>query len=237
MERISAWPNRFVLLDPPHADLGRRLGGQVLAPGDHLHVEGLAIVSHALADAAEAEQAKGAAGQDRADGGLPAALAQRPVFRRDVAHGGDHQAPGQLGRGVGDLGHARPAEIRVADDDAVVGGRPHVQIGQARADDEDQLQVRQTLDQAAWQGGALAQGAEHLKGRQQAGRLVLGKVPVEPGQLGARRQFRPVGGVQSHAGIVIENGDLHGSASCEGLGDETFIDPLRRNALSRPHVR
>ncbi len=125
----------------------------------------------------------------------------------DVAHGGDQQAPGQLGRGVGDAREGGTAKVGVAHDHAVLGRGGHVQVGQAHADDGDQLQIGQSRDQGAGQGHPLAHGAQDVEGLQRLDRLRLSQMTVEHGDLGPGLDPGPVGGVQRHAGVVVENGD------------------------------
>jgi hypothetical protein len=63
----------------------------------------------------------------------------------DVAHGGDQQAPAQFRRRGADVGEGGIARAGMGDDHACLGGGVQVEVGQAHADDGDQLQVRQTL--------------------------------------------------------------------------------------------
>ena len=62
---------QIVLLDAPHTDRRSGFLGEVLTPRDHRHARTLRIGGHALADAAESEQAERATRQDRAHRGLP----------------------------------------------------------------------------------------------------------------------------------------------------------------------
>ena len=68
----------------------RRAGGagdlrrQVLAPGDHRHAEGEADPGNLLADIAQSQDAEALAPQVCAETGLPAAIAYRTGFPREV---------------------------------------------------------------------------------------------------------------------------------------------------------
>ena len=100
---------------------------------------------------------------------------------RTVAIINPHASSGVASRTEAESGMG---EVRVGDQDPALGGRGHVQVGQAPADDGDQLQVGQPLDERAWKRHALAQGAHHIERRQYLGGLRLGQVPVENGDVG-----------------------------------------------------
>ena len=56
MLTMSDWRNRVLFCDPAHANLGAAFLCQVLAPGDHLHLQRLAETRNPLPKLAEAEQ-------------------------------------------------------------------------------------------------------------------------------------------------------------------------------------
>src|SRR4029077_8040751 len=89
------------LVDPPRARGGGMRLGEVLAPGDDLHAEGLADRADLGAELAEAEQAERLALEAGADRRLPLALAPSAILARDVAGEGEDETPGQLGRRIG----------------------------------------------------------------------------------------------------------------------------------------
>ena len=89
----SAVANSSSLLDPADADLGGALVGEVLAPGDDVHAEGLPDAGDLAAQPAEADDAEPGAGEVGADGLLPAAGADGGVLLRDVPGGARGSAP------------------------------------------------------------------------------------------------------------------------------------------------
>jgi hypothetical protein len=95
-------------------------------------------------------------------------------------------------------------EIRVGDKDAMFGGRGHVQVRQAPADDGDQLQVGQPLDETARKRHPLAHGAHDVEREQCLRGFRLGKMPVEDGYFGSALHRRPVGELEGHAGVIVE---------------------------------
>ena len=85
----------------------RRVRREILAPGDHVHLEGQADTRHPLADLAEAQQTETPALQVAADRGLPRpAAAKREVFRHQMPGQRENQRPGQLRRRLGPAGRA-----------------------------------------------------------------------------------------------------------------------------------
>src|SRR3954469_16314218 len=101
--------------DQDGAGRGGALGGEVLAPGDELHAEGLADGRHAQPEASEAEDRERPAVQGGADRALPAALAHALMLLREMAHAGEDQRPGELRGRV-----LRVPSPRVADDHAAL---------------------------------------------------------------------------------------------------------------------
>ena len=185
----------------------KRLGGvvgEILAPRNDLHAKHFRVFAHALSDPAETEKSKRLAGQRHTGGGLPRTVAHAPMLFGQVAHGRDQQPPGEFRSGVANGPESRIGEVRVGDQDAAVASRGHVQVGQAPADDGDQLQVRQPLDERARKRHALAQRTDHIEGPQLFRGLRLRKVTVENGYLATRLHRRPVGEVEGHPGVVVE---------------------------------
>src|SRR5258708_6860923 len=102
---------QILLRKVARAGLGRLLGGEVLAPGDHVHAENLAGRGDARADLSQADHAEALALQ--ADAGrqafVPAARAHVALAFRHVARRVDDEAPGELGSEVGAVPGARVA--------------------------------------------------------------------------------------------------------------------------------
>src|SRR3546814_440526 len=82
---------RRLLADGRAALGGRLLGGQVLAPGDRVHAEGLAIAGDQAAEAAEPDDAERRAVEVAAEADLPAAVAERLGLQVDAPGGGHDQ--------------------------------------------------------------------------------------------------------------------------------------------------
>nr|WP_171815318.1 hypothetical protein [Mycobacterium avium] len=61
------------------------------------------------------------------------------------------------------------------------------------------------LDQAARERHPLAHGAHHVERPQRVHRLLLGQVLVENGDVAPLLHPRPVGDLQRHPGVVVEN--------------------------------
>jgi hypothetical protein len=196
---------QLVLLDPADADLGRPLVGEVLAPGHHVHLEGLPDPGDPRAEPAEAEDAEPVAREVGADGLLPPAGADRGVLLRHVPGDGEDQRPGQLG-GAGQV------RAGTADGDAALGGRGDVDGDVARAGGDQQLQVRQPLEHAAREGGALAHRDDDVEGLQAPDQRVL--IPDVVGELHHLDRLRhpgPVGVRRGDVLVVVQDGDaMHG---------------------------
>ena len=66
-------PEQLVLRDQLGADFSRALGGEILAPGDHLHAEGVADPRYRAADVAETHNSERPADHVITDRLLPSA--------------------------------------------------------------------------------------------------------------------------------------------------------------------
>src|ERR1700733_9280109 len=86
----------LMLRDERGADFSRPLGREILAPGDHLHIEGVADLRHRAADVAETYETERPPGHVIADCLLPSAAAQRRVFTDEIAGAGQDKRPGTL---------------------------------------------------------------------------------------------------------------------------------------------
>jgi hypothetical protein len=192
-----------LLIDRFDARLGRTLGREVLAPGDHPHAEGLAVAGDQAAQAPEADDAQSGAAQVAAEADLPAAVLERGHLAVEPARRCHEEAPGEL---RSRLRRGRRAAHR----DAEFPGRGHVDRGVAVTGGDQQLQLGQPRQQRPGKRRALAHDAENLevlKARDQGVRV--GEGVVEYGDFGARQNARPVGTFQRHALIVVQERDLH----------------------------
>ncbi len=232
MERISevakSWS--FSTRRTPH--FRSSFDRQILAPGDHLHAECPAIFGHALADGAKPKQTERASGKNDAGAALPQAFAHPPFLLGNVAHGRDHQAPGQLGRRVGNARGPGAVGIGMDDQHAMFGGRVHVEIGEARADDGDELETRQLLEQSAWQRHTLPDRAENIEGLQSSNRLLFTQMLAEHFDLRDAVELGPVGRIQRHAGIVIK--DRHLQHACAPAPVTLLPAPPTRSPETAP---
>ena len=181
---------------------------QVLTPRDHRHAEHARVFRHPRANSAEAQQPERASGQVHAHGALPRAFVHAPAFETEMAHRRDHQSPRQLGRRVHHVGEKRIGEIRVRNYYAVLRRRRHVEVGQVHPDDRDQLEIRQSLEQAARQAHPLAHGAEHVERLQRDGSLILREMLIENCYLGLAVERRPVRKLNRNLRVVVEDSNL-----------------------------
>lgn len=102
-------------------------GGEVLAPGRHVHAEGLADPGDPATDLAQAEQPERTAVQIGAEGALPgAAAAHGGALGDDAAGEAEDQRPGQFDGRLGVAG-------RTADGDTVPRGGFQVDGGIAHS--------------------------------------------------------------------------------------------------------
>src|SRR6202030_610657 len=110
---------QLVLRDECGAHFSRALGREILAPGDHLHTEGVANLCHCTADVAETEDTERPPGHVITDRPLPSAATQRRVLSDEIDRGipvcrrGDHA---ELGQALDDAARHRRALPHYADD-------------------------------------------------------------------------------------------------------------------------
>ena len=127
---------QLVLGDRLDAGLRGRLGVEVLAPRDHLHLERLRDLGDPLAEPPEADEAERAAGSSGPIVCCQPPVAHVPVLLGDVPRERDDQPPGQL-----DASGAASA-AGAAHGDAARGG-VHVDRGVRHAGRDQQLEVGQ----------------------------------------------------------------------------------------------
>ena len=111
---------------------------------DDRHVEGFEPARHRLADPAEADDpdlALAQRGRQRIGALQPLAGAQIAVDLRQLAHGRQQQADGEVGDLVGQ--HIR----RIGDDDAALAGSLGIDIVVADAEIRDDFKLRQRIEQ------------------------------------------------------------------------------------------
>jgi hypothetical protein len=104
---------QFFLRHLGRANLGGALGGEILAPGDHLHAEGLGVSGNAAAELSQADDAQPLAFEHRAaaQSFMPAPAAHVALRAREIARRGEHQAEREFGgdrRGAARRGSANP---------------------------------------------------------------------------------------------------------------------------------
>src|ERR1700674_685557 len=80
------------------AHFSRAPGREILAPGDHLHTEGVADLCDRTADVAQTQDTERPSGQVITDRLLPSAAAQRRVLGDEIAGAAQDECPGQFDR-------------------------------------------------------------------------------------------------------------------------------------------
>src|SRR4029077_4005290 len=85
---------QLVLRDECGAHFSRALGREILAPGDHLHTEGVADPSHRTADVAETQDTERPPGHAITYRLLPSATAQRRVLDDEITGTAQDKRPG-----------------------------------------------------------------------------------------------------------------------------------------------
>src|SRR5262249_20005850 len=192
----------------PVAVGARFLARSVAPPHQHLHAERLAVAGDDGAYASVAEDPQGLAAQRVADAGLPLTRLERFHLQRDVAHGGDDHAPGELGGRVrrhaeGLVRAQQHAEPRARVD---VDVRKHAALA-------DEPQLRQPLEERRADLGALAdqdQGLRVLETLRE--RLGVLHVVVPHLDLVAGKLLERLEGAQGVV-VVVEDVDFHAAHS------------------------
>ena len=130
-------------------------GGEVLAPGDHLHVERVADARDALPELAQADDAERLAVKVDAQCRLPdRAVFQPRVLDAHLAGKLQHQAEGQFRR-------RRPERLGAAHRDAAQLSGGDVDGRVAHAAGDDQFEIGQSVDHVLAEQCALAHQAHH----------------------------------------------------------------------------
>ena len=181
--------------------------GQVLAPGDRLHAKGEADAGDGTAEPPEAQQAERLAGDAVADAGLPSALTHELMVLGDAPGGAEDQPPGELGGILVAAAGAAGAAHR----DAAILKRRHVERGVAHAGRDQQLQLRQALDDGFRKRRTLAHCRDKLGiGERAHHRVLIGEsMPLDGDFDAAAPDRRPVRHIERDTLVVIENAEPH----------------------------
>src|SRR6267154_6363728 len=89
---------QLVPRDECGAHFSRAPGREILAPGDHLHTEGLADLRHRTADVAETQDTERPSGHVITDRLLPSTATHRRVLCDEIAGTAKDKCPGQFDR-------------------------------------------------------------------------------------------------------------------------------------------
>src|SRR4051794_11489134 len=226
-------PEQVVFAHIVDPDLLALLRRQVLAPGDHLHSERLGDLGGAGAELAEAQYAQRHAVEIHADRGLPWHAGLHPrVLVADAPGQLEHQADGDAG---GRISRRR----RAADHDAALLGGGDIDGCIAQPCRDEQLKVRQFLDDGAGEGGTLAHRAHDLEALQRLDHvLVAAEVLVEDLDVEIARNLRPVRYLEYDILVVVEDRAAvarHGECPwlARGWGGEDGAIPIA-HGNSRP---
>ena len=198
---------QFILFDTPGVAFSSPLPRQVLAPGDHLHIEGMAHGCDRAAQPAQPEEAKRFSGQVIARTGLPAALAHRAGLPRDVAHKGNHQADGEFGSRA-----ANPAGA--ANRNALRAGRFQVEGQIPHAGRDQKLQFRKLADQGGREGRPFAHPYDDFEISQPFGGIFLAaQVLGEYLDICSSSQPSPIRQPPGRIKVIVQNSNTHRSPS------------------------
>ena len=187
------------------APVGARPRARVLArPHEDPHAERPAVLRDDPADPAVAEDSERLAAYRVPDRGLPLAGLQGRYLLGNLSHRGEHEAPGQLGRGE----RGRTGMQVRRDDDAEPGAGVDVdvRIGAALA---DQAERRQPLEERRPDRGALADEHEGLAVAQPLGQGVHVLDVVVPDRDLMAVELREARERAQRVDVVVEDRDLH----------------------------
>src|SRR5207253_1640330 len=130
------------------------LGRQVRTPGDHVHAERFRYARHLAAELAESDDAERATLDLDPRKGLPGLAGMHArILAPDAAGQFKDQAHGERGGGIAGI-------LRAADGYVARLRGLHVDRRIAHAGRQQQLQLRQRLEQTLWECGAFAHGAD-----------------------------------------------------------------------------
>src|SRR2546425_1827152 len=155
-------PQQLLLGDQGRARGGGALGGQVLAPSEHLHRERAADRGHRGTGMSEPDHTERLVLEPDAEARPPAAGAHAPGPGHDPGTESEDEAPGQLRGGVVE-------RLGPTDDDSALARRRVVDRPVHRPGGDEEPQPRQPLDQAPAERGALALGDDDVVGGEAPG--------------------------------------------------------------------
>ena len=194
---------------PEQVFLGRRIAEaglvgallrDVLAPDRDLHAEGLADLAHAGAELAEPDDAEVHPLDVRAERGLPwRAGLELVVLVADVARQFENEPPGDAGGRIAEAAGA-------ADRDALRLRGLHVDAAIDHARGDQELEIRQLVDDVFRERRALSHRADDGKSLQRLDDVVVAaEVLVEHLDVDVVCDFRPVGARERDVLVVVEN--------------------------------
>src|SRR5262249_40943092 len=165
-----------------------------------LHAEREAASRILRANIAKAENAERLTVETVTHRELPAAGAQMGVFQCDLTRARKDESPGHLDGG--------PCIVpRMRHDDTSLGRGLYIDGRVARTGRCDQLQSRQALDDCPGQRCALAHDADHIERQEALDNLIgFGQMVIEDRDHGATGERRPVGHLQRHVLIIVQDG-------------------------------
>src|SRR5947207_5092670 len=138
---------------------------------------------------------------------LPAAMTHKGVIFGDASRRAEDEAPGELGRILVTATRSAGAAHR----DAAVAQRCHIERGVAHAGGDQQFELRQAVDDAFRERGALTHRRDDLAVGERAHDILgIGERKALYGDLdaaGAHR--RPIRHIERDALIIIENAEPH----------------------------
>ena len=184
------------------AAFGGPFVGQVFRPGDNLHAQRVAEGGRLRAQLAQADDAERLAAQPHRETFLPSAGLHAAVFLGNFLGHGEDQGPGLFERRIGQ-------DRRAANGDAHGPRLFHVPGQVTHARGHHHLQVRQFFQLRRWKAGALAHADHDVIPSQRLGDPVFVGLQefVEGRDLHVRAQTVPVGKLQSHVLVVVQDGD------------------------------
>jgi hypothetical protein len=218
---------QLILRDECGAHFGRAPGREILAPGDHLHTEGVADLRHRTADVAETQDPERPPGHVITDRLLPSAAAQRRVLGDKIAGTAQNKCPGQFDR-------RRRGVARMNDLDAPLFCCLEIDRGIPGCRRGDQAEFGQALDDATRHRRALPHHADDVEWLQALDdgvgvrEMVVKYIDGRP-----RIQRRPIRERKSDVLVVVQDGD----SELLLLGRHRVPPERRRQLATRPTGR
>src|SRR5947208_5650258 len=162
---------------------------------------------------------------------LPTAMTHKGVIFGDASRRAEDEAPGELGRILVTATRSAGAAHR----DAAVAERCHIERGVAHAGGDQQFELRQAVDDAFRERGALTHRRDDLAVGERAHDILgIGERKALYGDLdaaGAHR--RPIRHTVRDALITIENAEPHQSTHQTSMRLSWLNPPYRHNPAKR----